>query len=158
MQQLLSKSQYLGPGTVELVQVGVNYPTCPQDREGEMGCAASFWGTVFHWDLILLLISWGDNGPLSEWKFACSFWLCPSLQEPPPIQARQDFSRDSSWFKALKNGLLLGRWWWGTQSPLQRPKGSWAANTPCLFPVFFTTKQVELHEDLTCSKSSDPGI
>ena len=43
---------------------------------------------------------------------------------------------DSSCFKALKNGFLLGRWWWDTQSPLQKPKGSWGANRPCLFPVF----------------------
>ena len=87
------KASTLGQVQLELVQGGVNYPACLQDREREMGCAASFQSSVFHWDLIFfLLISWGDNGPLGEWKFSCPCCLCPSLQEPPPIQARQHFS------------------------------------------------------------------
>lgn len=36
MQQLLSKSKYLGPGAVDLVEGGVTYPTGPQDGQRQV--------------------------------------------------------------------------------------------------------------------------
>lgn len=81
------------------MQGGVN--TLRVLRTFETGCAASFQSSVFHWDLIFV-IAWGDNGPLGEWNFSCPFWLCPSLQEPPPIQVRQDFSSRTGTAVTLK--------------------------------------------------------
>lgn len=56
---------------------------------------------VFHRDLIFVLISWGDNRPLGEWKFSCPSWLCPSHPELPPNRVRQDFSSRTGTVVAL---------------------------------------------------------
>lgn len=95
-------------------------------RERGMACAASFQRSFPLRLEGLFLISWNDNGPLSEWKFSCALWLCPSFQELPPSETA-----------FLQQDWDSGSWQGCTWSFFKKPEDSWGANRPCLLGLIY---------------------